>query len=145
MSGAVVARTLAVVVCASGVAAALLAYRSERRVAEIKQLALVAIGQDRDLPGGQRRARRARREALRLAKGARLLNPDSDIDVQRALFLEPARRRSEAVMREATRREPENAFLWLSLSKRREGDDDLSGARRAYARARALDPRLPPP
>ena len=36
-------------------------------------------------------------------------------------------------------------FLWLALSQREERDGRLAAARRAYARAGALDSRLPAP
>jgi Tfp pilus assembly protein PilF len=137
-------RVLAVALCVAGVLAGLVAYRSERRVEEITDLALVVLGSERS---GARDAGReeARSEALSLVFGARLLNPDTDIDVQVGLFLEPNRRRAEAILKQAVRREPENVFLWLALSKRQEREGRLTAAGRSYARARALDPLLPAP
>lgn len=131
-------RVLGVVLCMAGVAAALIAYRSERRGDELVRLTLTALTYEADDP----RAVRARRDALRVLDSAQVLNPDSDLEVQRALFLEPDRTEAEALMGKLTRREPENVFLWLSLSKLREARDDAAGARRAYARAAELDPRL---
>jgi Flp pilus assembly protein TadD len=77
--------------------------------------------------------------------GARMLNPDTDIDVQVGLFLEPNRGRAEAILKQAVRREPENVFLWLALSKKQEREGRLAAARHSYTRARALDPLLPAP
>jgi cytochrome c-type biogenesis protein CcmH/NrfG len=139
----VAVRAALALACAAGVACALIAFRSERRLDEVKRLALSSI----DHPAsthGDARAEAARRKALRLVPSARLLNPDTDIDVQVGLFLEPNRRRARAVLERATRREPENVFLWLALSKKLQLEGDLAGARRSYARARQLDPRLRP-
>jgi Flp pilus assembly protein TadD len=131
-------RALGVLVCLAAAAAALLAYRSERRVDELEQLGFVTLGFEPDDP----RASRARRDARDVADSARLLNPDTGIEVQLALFLEPDQREAEALMQKATSSEPENVFLWISLAKMRESDGDLAGARRAFARAVELDPRL---
>jgi tetratricopeptide (TPR) repeat protein len=138
-------RMLAVLVCAAGAAAALVAYRSERRLDEIKRLALASIYYQRSAHGDDPRSERPRREALRLVPSARLLNPDTDIDVQVGLFLETDRRRAHAALERAIHREPENVFLWLALTRRQQREGNLAAAGRSYERARALDPRLPPP
>jgi hypothetical protein len=138
-------RVLAVALCGAGALAALVAYRSERRVERITELGLTALGSEGSTGAAVVRGQRARSEGLGLVSGARLLNPDSDIDVQVGLFLEPNRRRAESILKEAVRREPENIFLWLALSKRQQREGRLAAAGRSYARARTLDPLLPAP
>jgi hypothetical protein len=138
-------RVLAVALCGAGALAALVAYRSERRVERITELGLAALGSEGSTGAAVLRGKRARSEGLGLVSGARLLNPDSDIDVQVGLFLEPNRRRAESILKQAIRREPENIFLWLALSKRQQREGRLGAAGRSYARARALDPLLPAP
>jgi predicted Zn-dependent protease len=133
-------RAIGVAICVVGAGASLLAYRSERRFDQLQRSTFTAIGTD---PRQDPRAESARQRALGLISSARLLNPDSRIDVQQALFLELETPAAEAVLRKATRREPENVYLWISWAKRRESAGDLAGARRAYARAVVLDPRLP--
>lgn len=137
-------RALTALLCLAGACAALLAYRSERRADEVVRLALVSVS-DRSAKGADSEPERARRDALGLVSSARLLNPDTNIDVQVGTFLERDPRRAEAVLRRATEKEPENVFLWLALSQREERDGRLAAARRAYARAGALDSRLPAP
>jgi hypothetical protein len=137
-------RALTALVCLAGAFAALLAYRSERRADEVVRLALVSAS-DGSATDPDSEPERARRKALGLVSSARVLNPDTNIDVQIGTFLERDRRDAEAVLRRATETEPENVFLWLALSQREEGDGRLAAARRAYARARALDSRLPAP
>lgn len=48
------------------------------------------------------------------------------------------------VLREATAREPDNFSAWAGLARALSGSDP-AGAREAAARARALNPRYPPP
>jgi hypothetical protein len=131
-------RVVLVLLCAAGAVAALVAYRSERRLTEIRQLGLVTV-ERRDSPAERERARR---HALDLLASARLLNPDSEVDVQRALFLEP--RRGTAILDELTDREPDNIYLWFVRLRKEEREGDVAAARLSYAHARALDPRLPP-
>jgi hypothetical protein len=138
-------RVLAVALCALGAFTALVAYRSERRTDEVVRLALASVsGKNSTRPPGSPQER-ARRKALGLVSSARLLNPDTNIDVQVGAFLETDSRRGEAILRRANDKEPENVFLWLALSQRQERDGHLAAARRSYARARALDPHLPAP
>jgi hypothetical protein len=139
--GHVLVRALLVAICAAGAFAALVAHRSERRLAEIKQLSLTTVA--RKASPAERE--RARRHAVDLVPGARLLNPDSEIDVQRVVFLERDEASRTALLRRLTDREPENVFLWFVTLRNAERAGRPAAARRAYARARALDPRLPPP
>jgi Flp pilus assembly protein TadD len=135
-------RWVAVALCAVAALAALVAYRSERRADEVVRLALLTA---RTRTSDSGTSERARHRALDLLPQARLLNPDTNLDVQEGLFLEPDRQRALTVLRDAAHDEPENVFLWLTLSKSQEREGRLPAARAAYARARALDPRLPAP
>jgi len=132
-------RALIVVLCAAGMVAAAVAYRSERRLDEVKRLALVTVRAGAD----DAERDEARRRALDLVPGAKRLNPDSAVDVQVALFLEPDNRAAGRMLERLTRREPENIFLWLLLTRKRQREGDLAAARRSYARASELDSRLP--
>jgi hypothetical protein len=137
-------RWVAVALCAVAALAALVAYRSERRADEVVRLSLVAVsGGPANIPDSA--PGRARSKALGLLPSARLLNPDTNLDVQEGAFLERNPRRGEAILEHATDEEPENVFLWLALSQREERDGHLAAARRSYGRARGLDPRLPAP
>ena len=138
-------RVVAAVLCAAGMVTALIAYRSERRLDEFKSLARSSFSLGSGIPTDQGRPTRVQREALRVLPSARPLNPDTELEVHRALFLEPDDRKAEAVLRSALRREPENVRLWLALSNTQVRGDRLASARRSYARARELNPRLPRP
>lgn len=133
------ARTLVAALCLAGALAAGIAYRSDHREAEIKRLALVTVSK-----ADPATRERARVEALELADSAKVLNPGSEVDVQTAVFLMRDRRRSAELLAELTEREPENLFLWLLLTQKRQREGDQAGARRSYARALQLDPRLEP-
>ena len=134
-------RALIVVLCAAGAVAALVAHRSERRLNEIRKLGLTTV--EKRVSPAERED--ARRRALDLLPSARLLNPDSDVDVQEMVFLERNEARRAARLRELTDREPENIYLWFVRLRNAERAGQPAAARRAYARARALDPGLPPP
>jgi len=134
-------RALIVVLCLAGAVAALVAHRSERRLNEIRELGLTTV--ERRVSAAERE--QARLDALDLVSSARLLNPDSDVDVQMAVFLDRDEAQRAARLREITEREPENVFLWFVRLRNAERTGDAAAAQRAYARARALDPRLPPP
>jgi hypothetical protein len=126
--------------CAAGAFAALVAYRSEARLDEIKELGLETVE-----PGATSAEKQAARErGLDLVPSARLLNPDSEVDVQRAVYLERDERRRTALLHELTDREPENIYVWFVRLRTEEREGDLDAARRSYERARELDPRLPP-
>jgi hypothetical protein len=131
-------RVVLVLLCVAGAVAALVAYRSERRLTEIRQLGLVTVEQS-DSPTERERARR---RGLDLLPSARLLNPDSEVDVQRALYLEP--QRGTELLEKLTDREPDNIYLWFIRVRKEEREGNVAAARRSYAHARALDPRLPP-
>lgn len=131
---AALTRLSVVLLCAAGALASLVAYRSERRLEE----ALTAgyLGEAGHLSDAQTKV-------ARLLDEARPLNPDSEIDVSRALFLRKLRPQAEAILRTAIRREPDNVRLWLALTQVRVRDGRHGAARRSYERARELDPQLP--
>ena len=130
-------RLLLVVACAAGAVASAVAYRSETRLDEVKRLALVTVSKA-DPPARER----ARLEALDLVSSAKPLNPGSEADAQVAVFLRKDKRSAEQLLLRLTREEPENVFLWLLLTQKREREGRIAAARRSYARVLKLDPRL---
>jgi predicted Zn-dependent protease len=130
-------RLLLVVACVAGAVASAVAYRSETRLDEVKRLALVTVSKT-----GPEDRERARREALDLVSSAKILNPGSEADAQVAVFLRQDKRGAEELLEELTEREPENIFLWLLLTQKREREGRIAAARRSYARVLELDPRL---
>jgi predicted Zn-dependent protease len=138
----VATRGLLLALCVAGTATALTAYRSERRADEVTHLARQTIPLKRSDPA---RFEELRRRALALVDGARRLNPDTRIDIQIGLLLEPDKQRAESVLENAVQREPENLSLWLVLSQKQAADGNTAAARSSYAHARTLDPRLPRP
>jgi Flp pilus assembly protein TadD len=133
-------RVLIVLLCVAGAVAALVAYRSERRLVEIRKLGLVTV--EKRVSEAERD--QARRDAIDLLPSARLLNPDSEVDIQEAVYLEPNERRKAAILRELTDREPENIYVWFVRIRKEEREGDYAAARQLYERARTLDPRLSP-
>ena len=130
-------RLLLVVACAAGAVASAVAYRSETRLDEVKRLALVSVSK-----ADPATRERARVEALDLVSSAKLLNPGSEADAQVAVFLRKDKRSAEQLLVRLTREEPENIFLWLLLTQKREREGRIAAARRSYARVLELDPRL---
>jgi predicted Zn-dependent protease len=130
-------RLLLVVACAAGAVASAVAYRSETRLDEVKRLALVSVSK-----ADPATRERARVEALDLVSSAQLLNPGSEADAQVAVFLRKDKRSAEQLLVRLTQEEPENIFLWLLLTQKREGEGRIAAARRSYARVLKLDPRL---
>jgi predicted Zn-dependent protease len=130
-------RLLLVVACAAGAVASAVAYRSETRLDEVKRLALVSVSK-----ADPATRERARVEALDLVSSAKPLNPGSEADAQVAVFLRKDKRSAEQLLLRLTREEPENIFLWLLLTQKREREGRIAAARRSYARVLKLDPRL---
>src|SRR3954452_12117708 len=77
-------------------------------------------------------------------QAARRLNPSFELDVFEARLL-PPRQGAALLLHRTLREEPENAQVWLALSELQARGGDRPGARRSYARARALAPRFLPP
>jgi cytochrome c-type biogenesis protein CcmH/NrfG len=119
-------RVLLALVCLAGAACCVIAYRSERRQADAAEAAFF-----------EQRAP----EVRALWDDARTLNPDSEIDVGEALTRPP--REAERMIGKALRREPENARLWLMMTRFRTEGGRPAAARRSYRRALELDPYLP--
>ena len=80
--------------------------------------------------------------ALKLLDESRTLNPNFELDIAQAQLDRP---RAEAILVPALREEPEIAETWLALASERREAGNLPGARRAYARARALAPQFVSP
>jgi Flp pilus assembly protein TadD len=118
--------------CAAGVAAGVVTYRSEKAAEDARTAYLSS---------------RPSQGLVDRFEDARPLNPDVETDVGEATALLALRRprRAEDVIRRAAAREPDNARIWaywatlaLSLGKRGE-------AQQHWNRARELNPRLPVP
>jgi predicted Zn-dependent protease len=124
-----IALALAALAAAAGFAFAFTAARAEDELFRL---------QFADRPDAARAAALERR-AARLTPGER-----------RAILLAQVRMRAgdadgaAAVLRAAAAREPENAEVWLGLSRAAEGSDPAL-ARRAAQRVRALVPPVPAP
>jgi predicted Zn-dependent protease len=119
-------RLVVAVLCAAGIVASLVARDS--RVT--REQAFKSYVETRDVP-----------RTLQLLDDARPLNPDFGLDVGEAR-LKAAE--GVAILEGALRREPENAELWVELSRKQQAVGDRAGARRSWARARELAPLLPP-
>jgi hypothetical protein len=74
-------------------------------------------------------------------RGARLLNPDTEPDIGRALLYKLGRRHdeAEAVVEDVLRREPDNLTAWAVLFEFTRERDPATARRALAARAR-LDP-----
>ena len=116
---------------AAGVVAGVVTVRSERRVEDAFQAAV---------------ERRPVGEVEDLFEKSRPLNPGAarELTMARANFAAGRTERADELMREAAEFEPESVRVWyfrtrLALALGRQAD-----ARRHWARARELDPQLPP-
>lgn len=109
--------------------ASFIAYRSEERVED--SVSAVLTGRSRP--------------ALKRLESSGTLNPDVRRYTGKAWFLayRGDRAGAEAQMREASRQEPENAFVWLEWTRMRLWLGRRDAAEQAYARAKALDSQLP--
>ena len=119
-----------VALCAAGLVAGVVTYRSEKALDDARAAYLSG---------------RPRAEVVDRYEDSRPLNPDVEREIGRAtaLFELGRRRLALEAMHEAARREPENARVWVAtanlmvaLGRRRE-------AERSWDRARELNPRLP--
>jgi Flp pilus assembly protein TadD len=113
-----------------GVVAGIVTFRSERRV----ERAFDAIADGRP-PG----------EAIDLFESSRALNPGAGRELAEAgLYLRSGRPgRAEERLREAADLEPESAQVWVVSTRVALALGRPDEARRRWARARRLDPRLP--
>lgn len=82
---------------------------------------------------------------IQVANGSQTLHPDTRADIAKAVYALVHRDTGHALeyARDGTRREPENAVLWVSLARIQEDVGERQQARTSYARAKALDSQLP--
>jgi Flp pilus assembly protein TadD len=117
--------------CVAGVVAGVVTYRSEKRIED----AFVATFD---------------REALdrvdRLFEESKPLNPGAarEVALARMSYLRGDPERAEELLREAADLEPQNIRVWHLGTRIALGRGDLAAAERRWARARRLDPQLPP-
>jgi Flp pilus assembly protein TadD len=125
-----IARVIVVVACLAGIAASLVAYRSEGLVDD----GLRAISFHEPAA--------ATRKKL---EGARLLNPDERIESFIAITYAQEKRvgRANAIMRKAVRAEPDNLGLWMVWTEIHDEAGQALAARRTYEHAQTLDSQLP--
>jgi Flp pilus assembly protein TadD len=116
--------------CAAGVVAGVVTYRSERAIEEAKA-AYLASG--------------PRQEVVDKYEDSRPLNPDAEQDIGQATVLiqRGQRASAEALIREAIEREPDNARVWAFSASLMLALEKPAEARRFWDRARELNPRLP--
>jgi predicted Zn-dependent protease len=86
--------------------------------------------------------KRDARGAIAVIGESRRLNPTYHLDLAEA---ELDRAHGVQILQRALDREPENAELWLALSRHQNAAGDRAAAKRSYARARALAPLFLPP
>ena len=117
-------------VCVAGAVASFIGYRSEQRVEE----SFLSVVEGKSTA-----------ETFDILESSGTLNPDTRRYTGKASFLVDLGRRAEAeeTMREAARREPENASVWLNWARIRLRLRRPEAAREAYARAKELDSQLP--
>jgi predicted Zn-dependent protease len=118
------------VLCAAGVVAGVVTFRSERKVED----AFSAAIQGRPLP-----------QIERLFEDSRALNPGAarELAMARLNYDHGRPGRADELLRQAAGLEPENIRVWhfgtrLSLARGRRAEAELR-----WARARRLDPHLP--
>jgi Flp pilus assembly protein TadD len=116
--------------CVAGVLAGAVTYRSEKAADDARAAYLES---------------RPRQDVVDRYEDSRPLNPDVEREVGQATALlelgEGAR--AEELIRDAARREPDNARIWAFWATLALALDKPADARRHWARARALNPRLP--
>lgn len=116
--------------CAAGVVAGLVTYRSERKVED----AFSAAIQRKPLP-----------EIERHFEDSRPLNPGAarELTLARLHHGTGNDRRAEELIQEAVELEPENVRVWYFGTRLALARGDRREAERRWARGRRLDPRLP--
>lgn len=117
-------------VCVAGVVVSFIGYRSEQRVEE----SFLSVVEGKSTA-----------ETFEILESSGRLNPDTRRYTGKASFLVDLGRPEEAqaTMREAARREPENASVWLNWARIHLRVGRRDDARKAYARAKELDSQLP--
>lgn len=123
-------RAALVLLCAAGIVASLIAYRSQERMDD-----------------GFKRVVEGKLDArtAELLEGARALNPDVRVEVGLAAIARKDGRDWRPHLDRALEREPESAALHAQRAEYLAGDGEHAEARRAYIRAGELDPTRYPP
>lgn len=124
-------RASLVLACSAGVVASIIVHRSDERTRAGFQQVLAGSSDE---------------STLRLLESAESpLNPDAVREIGIAGVLARQGRTEEAVsmLRDLAEREPENAFVWVSLARVQVTAGRRDDARRSYDRARALNSRIP--
>ena len=106
---------------------------------------IVLVGRERSA-GGKTATRPFAVTLRKLRESDSVLNPNVLRDTGIAISLLHLGRaaESERAMVHAVRREPGNVNAWATLAQVQVARHRLAAARRSYARARELDPHLPP-
>ena len=131
MAATLALRALIVLVCAAGVIGSLIVHRSDERIRQ---------GFNEMVIGGS-----ADSTLRKLEDADSRLNPDSrrDLGIAGVLVRRGRGAEAEAVLREALRREPENALLWVGLARVQVTAGKPAAAERSYDRARSLNTQIP--
>ena len=116
--------------CAAGIVASLISYRSQKRMDEGFNRVLLGRTDDR---------------AADLLDSSRALNPDARVDIGLARIAFERGRDWRPYIERAIEREPDNAGLRAVHADFLASDGDAAGARREYERAGELDPIGYPP
>ena len=124
-------RALIVLVCAAGVVGSLIVYRSDERIRNGFNEMTIGGSSDSTL--------------RKLEDADSWLNPDSrrELGIAGVLVRRGRGAEAEAVLREALRREPENALLWVGLARVLVTTGRRAAAERSYDRARSLNTQIP--
>jgi Flp pilus assembly protein TadD len=130
MRAPLVVRAALVLLCAAGIVASLIAYRSQERMDE--GFARVAVG-------------KADERAAGLLESSRTLNADPRVDIGLARIAYEQDRDWRPYLERALDREPESAGLYALRAEYLAADGEHAEARRAYIRAGELDPLRYPP
>jgi Tfp pilus assembly protein PilF len=130
MRAPLVVRAALVLLCAAGIVASLVTYRSQKRMDEGFSRVVVGNADER---------------AADLLESSRALNPDVRVDIGLARIAFEQGRDWRPHIEPAIGREPENAGLRAAHAEYLAIEGEAAAARRAYARASELDPfRYPP-
>ena len=116
--------------CAAGVVAGVVTFRSEEKVED----AFSAAIQNKPLPEIERRF-----------DDSRPLNPGAarELALARLSYLRDEPEKAERLLAEAADLEPENIRVWHLGTRIALGRGDRTAAERRWSRARELDPQLP--
>ena len=124
-------RAALVAACGLGVVASVIVHRSDERTRQGFQQVLAGSSSE---------------STLRLLESAESrLNPDAvrEIGIAGVLARQGRTAEAEALLRRLAEREPENAFVWVSLARVQVTAGRRADAKRSYDRARELNSRIP--